>query len=48
MSRGGSAMKHEIFYQIGNQKAIGYFTDSEINYLQKNTDIEIISIKRGN
>ena len=48
MSRGGSAMKHEIFYKIGNQKAIGYFTDSEIDYLQKNTSIEIISIKRGN
>lgn len=41
-------MKHEIFYQIGNQKAIGHFTDSEIDYLQKHTSIEIISIKRGN
>ena len=48
MSRGGSAMKHKIFYKIGNQKAIGYFTDKEIDYLQKNTSIEIISIKRGN
>lgn len=40
-------MKHKIFYKIGNQKAIGYFTDNEIDYLQKNTSIEIISIKRG-
>ena len=41
-------MKYEVFYQLGNQKAIGYFTDSEIDYLKKNTNIEIISIKRGN
>lgn len=40
-------MKHEVFYKIGNQKAISYFTDNEIDYLQKNTSIEIISIKRG-
>ena len=48
MSRGGNKMKYEVFYQLGNQKAIGYFTDNEIDYLQKNTSIEIISIKRGN
>ena len=41
-------LKHEIFYTIGNQKAIGYFTDNEIDYLRKNTSIEIINIKRGN
>ena len=48
MSRGGNKMKYEVFYQLGNQKGIGYFTDSEIDYLQKNTSIEIINIKRGN
>ena len=41
-------MKYEVFYRLGNQKGIGYFNDDEIDYLQKNTSIEIISIKRGN
>ena len=41
-------MKYEVFYQLGNQKGIGYFNDNEIDYLQKNTSIEIISIKRDN
>ena len=47
MSRGGNKMKYEVFYQLGNQKGIGYFSDNEIDYLKKNTSIEIISIKRG-
>lgn len=41
-------MKYEVFYQLDNQKKIGYFNDNEINYLKKNTSIEIINIKRGN
>lgn len=48
MKEGGNKMKYEVFYQLGNQKGIGYFSDDEINYLKKNTSIEIISIKRGN
>lgn len=48
MSRGGNKMKYEVFYQLDNQKKIGYFNDNEINYLKKNTSIEIINIKRGN
>ena len=48
MSRGGNKMKYEVFYQLGNQKGIGYFSDSEIDYLKKNTNIEIIDINRGN
>ena len=48
MSRGGNKMKYEVFYQLDNQKRIGYFNDNEINYLKKNTSIEIINIKRGN
>ena len=48
MSRGGNKMKYEVFYQLGNQKGIGYFSDNEIDYLKKNTSIEIISIKSGN
>ena len=36
MSRGGNKMKYEVFYQLGNQKGIGYFSDSEIDYLKKN------------
>ena len=41
-------MKYEVFYQLGNQKGIGYFSDNEIDYLKKNTNIEIINVKRGN
>ena len=41
-------MKYEVFYQLDNQKRLGYFKDNEINYLKKNTSIEIINIKRGN
>ena len=48
MSRGGNKMKYEVFYQLGNQKGIGYFNDDEIDYLKKNTSIEIINIERGN
>ena len=48
MSREGNKMKYEVFYQLDNQKRIGYFNDNEINYLKKNTSIEIINIKRGN
>ena len=38
-------MKYEVFYQLGNQKGIGYFSDNEIDYLKKITRIDIISIK---
>lgn len=38
---------YEVSYQLGNQKGIGYFSNNEIDYLKKNTNIEIISIKRG-
>lgn len=41
-------MKYEVFYQLGNQKGIGYFSDDEIDYLKKNTNIEIINVKRDN
>lgn len=44
----GNKMKYEVFYQLGNQKGIGYFSDSEIEFLKKNTSIEIINVKRGN
>lgn len=40
-------MKHEIFYRLGNQINIGYFSDTEIEYLRKYTSIEILKVNEA-